>query len=112
MTIVILFQQSGYRSFKAFYTQHVQQHLRGEFPQLVSYQRFVELVPRVLAPLTVYLQTQLGQCSGPSSARIPSRSAPNRASCWRSSSSYTASRRAVVERGHATTHPPRTPSDR
>jgi hypothetical protein len=32
MTIVILFQQSGYRTFKAFYTQHVQQHLRGEFP--------------------------------------------------------------------------------
>jgi hypothetical protein len=64
MTIVILFQQSGYRTFKAFYTQHVQVHLRSEFPQLVSYQRFVELLPRVLAPLTVYLQTQLGVCTG------------------------------------------------
>jgi hypothetical protein len=64
MTIVILFQQSGYRTFKAFYTQHVQQHLRAEFPQLVSYSRFVELLPRMLVPLSVYLHTQLGDCTG------------------------------------------------
>jgi hypothetical protein len=64
MTIAILFQQSGYRTFKAFYTQHVQQHLRGEFPHLLSYTRFVELLPTVLAPLIVYLHTQLGTCTG------------------------------------------------
>ncbi|HEU5348606.1 MAG TPA: IS982 family transposase [Ktedonobacterales bacterium] len=64
MTILILFQQSGYRTFKGFYTQHVQAHLRAEFPQLVSYSRFVALMPRVLLPLAVYLQTQLGRCTG------------------------------------------------
>ena len=64
MTILILFQQSHYRTFKAFYTEEVQRHLRGEFPQLVSYSRFVELMPRVLVPLTVYLHTQLGACTG------------------------------------------------
>jgi hypothetical protein len=64
MTILILFQQSQYRTFKAFYTQHVQQHWRGEFPGLVSYGRFVELMPSVLVPLTVYLQTRLGACTG------------------------------------------------
>ena len=64
MTIVILFQQSQYRTFKAFYTQHVQQHLRGEFPRLVGYTRFVELMPSVLVPLAVYLQTHLGECTG------------------------------------------------
>ena len=64
MTTAILFQQSGYRTFKAYYTRHVQLHLRSEFPQLVSYSRFVELLPRVLVPLIVYLHTQLGQCSG------------------------------------------------
>ena len=36
MTIVILFQQSHYRTFKAFYTEYVLVHLRAEFPQLVS----------------------------------------------------------------------------
>ena len=64
MTIAILFQSSHYRTFKAFYTEHVQQQLRGEFPQLVSYSRFVELLPRVLVPLIVYLHTQLGTCTG------------------------------------------------
>ena len=68
MTILILFQQSGYRTFKGFYTQYVQTHLRAEFPHLVSYTRFVALMPRVLLrvllPLAIYLHTQLGQCTG------------------------------------------------
>lgn len=64
MTILILFQQSGYRTFKGFYTQQVQTHLRAEFPQLVSYNRFVELMPRVLLPLAAYLHTRLGRCTG------------------------------------------------
>jgi hypothetical protein len=64
MTIAILFQQSHYRAFKAFYTEHVQQYLRGEFPHLVSYTRFVALIPRVALPLTIYLQTQLRTCTG------------------------------------------------
>lgn len=64
MTIAILFQQSGYRTFKTFYTQYVQVHLRQEFPGLVSYNRFIELLPRVLVPLAVYLQTQQGSCTG------------------------------------------------
>ena len=64
MTIVILFQESGYRTFKGFYTQYVQTHLQGEFPHLLSDTRFVALIPRVLLPLAVYLQTQLGTCTG------------------------------------------------
>lgn len=64
LTILILFQQSGYRTFKGFYTQHVQVHLRQEFPQLVSYTRFVDLMPRFLVPLAVYLHIQRGPCTG------------------------------------------------
>jgi hypothetical protein len=64
MTIVILFQQSHYRTFKAYYTEYVQCHLRSEFPTLVSYQRFIELMPTLLMPLVAYLHTQLGQCTG------------------------------------------------
>ena len=44
MTMLILFQQSGYRTFTGFYTQYVQTQLRAEFPHLVNYNRFVELV--------------------------------------------------------------------
>jgi hypothetical protein len=64
MTILILFQQSGYRTFKGFYLHYVQTQLRAEFPQLVSYPRFVTLIPRVLLPLAVYLHTQRGACTG------------------------------------------------
>lgn len=64
MTIAILLQQSHYRTFKAFYTEHVQAHLHAEFPRLVSYTRFIELLPRFLLPLAVYLHTQYGPCMG------------------------------------------------
>jgi hypothetical protein len=33
--------QSHYRNFKAYYRQHVQVYLQGEFPHLISYERFV-----------------------------------------------------------------------
>ena len=69
LTIRILFQHSGYRTFKGFYTQQVQLHLRQEFPRLLSYPRFVALMPRYLmprylVPLAIYLPTQWGECSG------------------------------------------------
>ena len=64
MTILILFHQSHYRDFKAFYTTHVCQHLRAEFPGLVSYTRFVEFMPSVLVPLCAYLRHCMGPCTG------------------------------------------------
>ena len=64
MTIIIYFHQSQYRNFKAYYTEHVCQHLRGEFPKLVSYERFVILMPSVLGPLSAYLKSLYGGCHG------------------------------------------------
>lgn len=64
MTILIHFHQSQYRTFKAFYTQHVQEYLRREFPDLVSYGRFVQLMPRVFSRLCAYLFSRFGRCTG------------------------------------------------
>src|SRR5512139_1349480 len=64
MTILIWFHCSGYRNFKTYYQEHVQQHLRSEFPMLVSYSRFVEFTPSALLPLLAYLRTGLGPCTG------------------------------------------------
>jgi len=64
MTIIIWFHQSHYRDFKAFYQEYVCQHLRAEFPNLVSYNRFVELMPGTLLPLCVYMYLQRGQVTG------------------------------------------------
>lgn len=56
MTILIAFQTSGYRTFKDFY-QYLFVHHRHDFPNLISYDRFVYLIPRAIIPLLVYLQT-------------------------------------------------------
>jgi hypothetical protein len=64
MTIVVLFHASSYRNFKAYYTEHVMKRYAWAFPRLVSYQRFVELMPSALVPLCGYLQTRKGECSG------------------------------------------------
>jgi hypothetical protein len=42
----------------------VQGQLRQEFPRLVSYTRFVDLMPRYLVPLAVYLHLQRGESTG------------------------------------------------
>ena len=64
MTIIIYFHQSRYRDFKTYYTQYVLKRLRPEFPNLVSYTRFVELMPSALQPLCLYLKTRFGSVTG------------------------------------------------
>lgn len=50
LTIITLFHSSSYRTFKAYYLDHVCIHLRHEFPRLVSYSRFIELIRSVAVP--------------------------------------------------------------
>jgi hypothetical protein len=64
MTIVIHFHQSRYHTFKTYYTRYVRVYLCSEFPNLVSYARFVPLMRWVLAPLCAYLVCCYGRCSG------------------------------------------------
>lgn len=64
MTIIIYFHQSHYRDFKAFYQRHLCRHHRCDFPGLVSYQRFVELMPTALPGLLLYLDSRLGEVTG------------------------------------------------
>lgn len=64
ITILIHFHQLRFRDFKTYYLAYVLGHLQREFPQAVSYHRFVELMPSTLGPLCAYLQTCLGDCSG------------------------------------------------
>ncbi len=64
VTLLIHFHQSHYRDFKAYYNDYVCQQLRGEFPGLVSYTRFVELMPTALGTMTLYLFSRLGQTRG------------------------------------------------
>jgi transposase len=63
MTILIAFHHSNFRTFKHFYNMLMEQH-RAEFPDLVTYHRFVELMPSVLALLCAYLRSRFGSCTG------------------------------------------------
>ena len=64
MAIIIYFQMSGYRNFKHYYQRHVCRYWQSEFPNLVSYNRFVELMPQVLLPLCWYLYSRRGKVTG------------------------------------------------
>jgi len=65
ITITILFQLSGFRTFKHFYLFYVQKHMRDDFPNTVSYNRFTELMQQTLMPMTLFLKTCcLGDCTG------------------------------------------------
>ncbi|MEH1865577.1 MAG: IS982 family transposase [Nostoc sp.] len=71
MTIVIAFHGSGYRTFKEFYTMQVIPGWGRAFPNLVSYTRFVELMPslrdaarRSLMLLCCFLHTLTGEITG------------------------------------------------
>ena len=63
MTIVILFHQSHYRTFKHFYS-YVCCHLRKDFPCLISYSRFVFLIKKLFVPLFAYLLYRRGKVTG------------------------------------------------
>ena len=64
MLIMILFHDSGYRCLKHFYLDKVCKHLRYLFPQVVSYNRFVELEREVALPLALFIKkVLLGKCT-------------------------------------------------
>lgn len=58
MTIIIYFHQIGFRTFKQYYQQYVLTQLSSEFPELVSYNRFVELMPSVMLLLGLFVHFQ------------------------------------------------------
>ena len=65
MTILILFHSGHYRDLKHYYINHVKKHMKSEFPQTVSYNRFVELQKKVVLKLAIFLKMfYLGKCTG------------------------------------------------
>ncbi len=64
MTILIMYHLSGYKTFKWYDTKHVMVHQRKDFPDLVSYNRFVEIMQFALVPLVLYtIKARFGKCS-------------------------------------------------
>ena len=65
ITIMVLFHYGAFRNLKHFYIHYVCKHMQGEFPQTVSYNRFVELMEKEAISMAVMLQMFcLGECTG------------------------------------------------
>ena len=65
MTIMVLFHSGNFRSLKHFYLFYVKPPLKSEFPQTVSYNRFVELQQKAVVPMALFLKMCcLGKCTG------------------------------------------------
>ena len=65
ITILIAFQGGQFRNFKHFYNHYVCHHLRDCFPDLVSYNRFIELSHRSAVPFMLFLHYCCrGECTG------------------------------------------------
>ncbi|MDO1446701.1 IS982 family transposase [Rhodocytophaga aerolata] len=58
LTILVFYQCSGYKCFQYYYQNLVANDMRSYFPQLISYERFVALLPRLLPGLYVFLKMQ------------------------------------------------------
>ena len=65
MTILIMYHLSGYRTFKWYYINYVMKYQKQDFPTLVSYNRFVEIMKYALVPFLLYtIRARFGKCSG------------------------------------------------
>ena len=65
ITIMLCFHFGSFRNFKHYYLFYVSHHLREEFPDLVSYNRLVELQGKVFVPLVLFLKLVcFGECTG------------------------------------------------
>ena len=59
LTIIVHFHQSNHKTFKYYYLNYVCTQLRSDFPELVSYSRFVELMGEVTTPMVALLVSLL-----------------------------------------------------
>jgi len=65
ITLLICFHGGQFRNFKHFYINYVIKHLTGDFPGLVSYNRFIELSHRCALAFMLFIHYECnGKCTG------------------------------------------------
>jgi hypothetical protein len=64
LTIMVMFHYSPCKNFKYFYEVHLNGFHKNDFPELISYSRFVQLMPRMLVPLSILLHSLFGEETG------------------------------------------------
>jgi hypothetical protein len=65
MTVLMLFHFGTFDNFKHFYLHYICVHLKKEFPEALSYNRFIQLEKRVFFPMMFFLNMVcFGKCTG------------------------------------------------
>lgn len=64
MTICIAYPQSGHKNFKTFYLNYLIKYHYRLFPNLVSYNRFIELMKEITELLALYLTSRFEKATG------------------------------------------------
>lgn len=64
LTIMILFHFSPCKNFKYYYIFQLPHFHKQDFPKLLSYSRFIQLMPRLFVPLCILLQSLFGEQTG------------------------------------------------
>lgn len=65
ISLLISFHTGQFRNFKHFYVHYALVHLKNDFPNLVSYNRFIELSHRHALVFMLFIQYALkGECTG------------------------------------------------
>lgn len=64
LTIMIMYSHSPCKCFKHYYKYYIIPYYQKDFPNLISYNRFVEYMPSLLFPLTIMLHCLQGKKTG------------------------------------------------
>ena len=65
ITILLCFHFGTFRNFKHYYLFYVCRHMTKEFPELLSYSRFIALQSKLFIPLAMFLKLVcFGECTG------------------------------------------------
>ena len=65
ITVLLCFHFGSFRNFKHYYIHYVGEHLKSDFPQQLSYSRFIRMEHRVMVPLLMFLKLIcFGECTG------------------------------------------------
>ena len=64
MTIIIGFHMSHHRDFKNYYIGYIARFYKKAFPTLLSYSRFLEVMPKSIVPMCAYFTSLKGKPTG------------------------------------------------
>lgn len=65
MTILVCYHFGMFANFKHYYLFYIKSHIKDCFPDAVSYNRFVELMPRVFFQMMLFMRLfAFGRCTG------------------------------------------------